>query len=235
MIYHRRIKKRALVGLGLSGGVSSKDKYFLICIYTYFMPAGNLNLKFILYTAFRLSPFIIVCFFSLSSIMNNDLKGIIYLGGLLLACFAAAVLGAWFQRYVAPIPEANEQICNALTLTDTGRVSVIPLSLVVISYTMAYLMDVIVHYKLIIENIATVILFSILIIGEIIWNRTYGCVSSLLLSGAVIFGGLCGIIWARIIRSTGSIKLQYFSGIANSQVCSRPSKQMFRCTPQQKQ
>ena len=191
---------------------------------------GALNLKFILYTAFRLSPFIIVCFFSLSSIINNDLKGIVYLAGLLLACGIAVIGGSGLQGYVSVVPNENEQICNTLTLTDTGKFSSVPLSLVVISYTLAYLMDVMVHYKLILENVSTIVIFLSLIIGEIIWNRSYGCVSTIMLVAAIIIGLGAGIGWARVIRSTGSIKLQYFSGIGNSQVCSRPSNQKFRCT-----
>ena len=42
------------------------------------------NLFTIAYLFFRLSPFIIACFFSISSIFNNDMKGLIYLVGLIL-------------------------------------------------------------------------------------------------------------------------------------------------------
>jgi hypothetical protein len=37
-----------------------------------------LNLTKIFYTAYRLFPFILVSFFTLSSLLNQDIKGIIY-------------------------------------------------------------------------------------------------------------------------------------------------------------
>ena len=43
------------------------------------------------YLAFRMAPFIIVCYFILQSLLNWDLKGIIYLAGLLF-CSVAIVL-----------------------------------------------------------------------------------------------------------------------------------------------
>ena len=44
----------------------------------------DFNLINILYMFFRLAPFIIVSYFTLQSIFNQDLKGVIYLIGLLI-------------------------------------------------------------------------------------------------------------------------------------------------------
>jgi hypothetical protein len=44
----------------------------------------EVNLLSISYLFFRLAPFIIVCFFTLNSLFNQDLRGIIYLCGLLI-------------------------------------------------------------------------------------------------------------------------------------------------------
>ena len=44
----------------------------------------EVNILSISYLFFRLAPFIIVCFFTLNSIFNQDLRGIIYLCGLLI-------------------------------------------------------------------------------------------------------------------------------------------------------
>ena len=54
----------------------------------------ELNIITIIYLFFRLAPFIIVCFFSLQSIFNQDLKGFIYLVGLLIACFVSTMIGS---------------------------------------------------------------------------------------------------------------------------------------------
>ena len=47
----------------------------------------DLNLINILYLFFRMAPFVIVSYFSLQSILNQDLKGLIYLIGLIVTSF----------------------------------------------------------------------------------------------------------------------------------------------------
>ena len=194
--------------------------------------AGVLNIKYILYAAFRLSPFIIVSFFTLSSVLNQDLKGIIYLAGLLFACFISVLMNN-VQNIAYTIPNEMEPICNALTLSETGRLSNIPLSMVVFAYTFGYLLFIIVSYGLAIQNIPTLIIFPVMIIAEGIWNTLYRCVSPMAIIAGLVIGGLWGVLWSAIINSTGALHLQYFNGISNSQNCSRPSKQKFKCTMKQ--
>ena len=191
--------------------------------------AGSLDLKYILYTAFRLSPFIMVSFFTLSSILNQDLKGIIYLAGLLFACFFCLVMNnmSWF---IHSIPPENELICNAMTISNSGRLSNIPLSLVVFTYTFGYLLFVIVHYKLVMQNIPTLIIFPAIILAEGAWNLSYKCATPFAVLAGVLIGGGLGVGWGALINKTGAAKLQYFNGISNSQTCFRPSKQKFKCT-----
>lgn len=190
----------------------------------------KLNLNYILYTAFRLSPFIVVSFFTLSSVLNQDLKGIIYLAGLLFASFFAVIIGSALNFPVISTSPENDAVCSTLTLGESGRLSKIPLGMVVFAYTFVYLVDIIAKYNLVMQNIPTLILFPALIIAEAMWNRNYQCASFKQIGIALVIGSLCGFGWARIIRSSGAVQLQYFNGINNGQVCSRPSKQKFKCT-----
>ena len=186
-----------------------------------------INLNFILYTAFRLAPFILVSFFSLSSLLNQDLKGIIYLAGLLLACFLAVLAGNQISSHT--IDTKNTMVCDVLTLTENGRLSNVPLSMTVFCYTFFYLVYIIGKYKLANQNVPTIIVFSLLIIGEYVWNMSYGCSGNTGLLVAFAVGSLVGTAWSAIIDSTKMTELQYFNGISNSAVCSRPSKQIFKC------
>lgn len=98
-----------------------------------------INVSFLLYTAFRLAPFILVSFFSLSSILNQDFKGIVYLAGLLFACFIATITGSSFEVFKNNGAIAdNDLVCNVLTLTEKGRLSQLPLSMVTFSYTFSF-------------------------------------------------------------------------------------------------
>jgi hypothetical protein len=189
-----------------------------------------INVSFLLYTAFRLAPFILVSFFSLSSILNQDFKGIVYLAGLLFATFIATMIGSSFDVFkkTSNIQE-NDMICNVLTLTDKGRLSNLPLSMVAFSYTFFFLVDIIANKKLELQNIPTLIIFPLIIIAEFAWNVFYKCSSMAGIIGAFAVGSIFGWAWSAIIRSSGAIKLQYFNGISNANTCTRSSTQKFTC------
>jgi hypothetical protein len=189
-----------------------------------------INVSFLLYTAFRLAPFILVSFFSLSSILNQDFKGIVYIAGLLFACFIATIAGSSFEVF-KPIVETPDStlVCNVLTLTDSGRLSRIPLSMVTFAYTFFFLVDIIAYYKLEIQNIPTLIIFPLIIIAEFAWNIRYKCSSMAGIIGAFGIGALFGWAWSAILRSSKAVNLQYFNGISNANTCTRSSTQKFTC------
>jgi hypothetical protein len=189
-----------------------------------------INISFLLYTAFRLAPFILVSYFSLSSILNQDVKGIVYLAGLLFACFIASMFGSieYFKNKIDNTSD-NEMICNVLTLTDSGRFSNLPLSMVTFTYTFFFLVYIIIDKKIAVQNIPTLIIFPLIIIAEFAWNNFYGCSSMAGIVCAGIIGGFFGFAWSAIIRNSGAVNLQYFNGISNSNVCTRSSTQKFSC------
>ena len=197
-----------------------------------------LNLTNIFYTAYRLFPFILVSFFTLSSLLNQDLKGIIYLAGLLIACFLSSVVGNSnvFDKTInedkvlhEKVPDYSK-ICNALVLGQDSPFSKLPLSMTVFSYTFFYLIFVIAKYKLANQNVMSIILFIVLIISDWVWNTTFQCNSHERLFAALIIGCGVGLGWGAIIDSTKQVELQYFNGISNKNVCKVSAKQKFNCT-----
>jgi hypothetical protein len=191
-----------------------------------------LNLTNIFYTAYRLFPFILVSFFTLSSLLNQDLKGIIYLAGLLIACFLSSVVGNSdvFDAKLNDTDDDYSKICNALVLGKDSPFSRLPLSMTVFSYTFFYLIFVIAKYKLANQNVMSIILFIVLIIADWVWNTTFQCNSHERLFAALIIGCGVGLGWGAIIDSTKQVELQYFNGISNKNVCKVSAKQKFRCT-----
>lgn len=191
-----------------------------------------LNLTNIFYTAYRLFPFILVSFFTLSSLLNQDLKGIIYLAGLLIACFLSSVVGNSnvFDTTLNKTGDDYSKICNALVLGQDSPFSKLPLSMTVFSYTFFYLIFVIAKYKLANQNVMSIILFIVLIISDWVWNTTFQCNSHERLFAALIIGCGVGLGWGAIIDSTKQVELQYFNGISNKNVCKVSAKQKFNCT-----
>jgi hypothetical protein len=204
-----------------------------------------------------MAPFIIVCFFILQSLLNWDLKGIIYLAGLLFTSVIILALNPLMKKffpneYEEDIP--NEK-CNIISLGDGGNIlSAIPLSIAIYSYTFFYMLififnlgnrtnnkgilgntklsapDLSVAFK---QNIPTLVLFPLLCILEIFWIMTNNCVYQPLyyITCSVIIAGGCGTLWAIIITSLNLPDLMYLSK-SGVEVCSRPSKTYFSCKPQ---
>jgi hypothetical protein len=186
----------------------------------------ELNIISFTYLFLRLAPFVLVSFFSLASIFNQDFKGLVYLVGLLVACFINIFLGN-----VIPIPEftSKDEICNMITINQTGEISKLPLGQAVFGYTFAYLLYTIIKYNYVKQNITTLIFFPLLIIFDMVWNVRNSCYTIFQLVLSLLFAGAFGILWAYLIESTNSKNLQYFAGVNNKEVCTTPSASTFKC------
>ena len=202
------------------------------------MAANIGNLSNILYMAFRLAPFLIVSFFTMSSIFNYDYKGIIYLCGLLLTSMIAVSISntsLFADEMVSNVNTATTTdpkilVCNSLSLSDNGPLSKIPLSILVTAYTGAYLLYFIYLANAWVHNISTYIIFLGLIFGQILWTTRNSCSNPGQIIASVIIGISGGILWGLLINNIGISHLGFFNGLGNQNVCSIPKKQTFKCT-----
>lgn len=195
----------------------------------------DLNVINILYMFFRLAPFIIVSYFTLQSLFNQDIKGVIYIIGLLVTSIIIVICGNILQKFSPPkglMPNDYSKIrCTQLTLGNSQPISILPLSQTVFGYTLAYLGYFISVNNLQTQNIATFILFPILIVADMMWSTINLCSSPKYLLISLILSALLGSLWAMIIDSTNAPSLAYMSGISNKDVCSKPSKSLYKCRP----
>jgi hypothetical protein len=194
----------------------------------------ELNLITILYLFFRLAPFIIVSYFSIASVFNQDIKGVIYLVGVIFACFLTIMIGsAVGDEYTTVTGVDGIQrgaVCDMITIGKTGNFSKIPLGISIMSYTLIYLVYVIAKYKMEMYNLPTLIIFPLLILGDVIWNIKNNCFKPIGVFLSIIVGGGVGALWAFLIDSIKQPRLQYFNVASDKTVCQRPSKQLFKCT-----
>lgn len=190
----------------------------------------DLNIISFSYLFLRLAPFILVCFFSLTSIFNQDFKGLVYLAGLLLSCFITILIGSFVSDYI-PMIDSNTrpEICNMITIGQGGDISKLPLGQSSIGFTFGYLLYTIVKENFVKQNIATLVFFPILLLFDLIWNATNSCYNVMQLVISLIIGGLSGVLWSYIISLSGNPQLQYFVGVNNGEVCSAPTKSTFKC------
>ena len=198
----------------------------------------ELNIVTLLYLFFRLAPFIIVCYFALSSLFNQDMKGLIYLVGLLFACFVTFLIGHTLpisytsgENDAMPgISKVVAPVCNLITIGKDGSFSRLPLGLATLSYTFFYLVYVIAVNRLELNNLPTLIFFPILILADFIWNIMNDCYSATGVVLSLLIGGGMGVAWSVIITRLNQPNLLFLNVGSNQSVCQRPSKQLFKCT-----
>ena len=195
----------------------------------------DINFTALIYLFLRLAPFILVSFFSLSSIFNYDFKGVVYLLGLLASNVIVLSLEGIIKNWVNLEPPSNREVtCDFVNITNNSPMSNMPLGSGIISYTFAYLLYVIIKYEYVANNIPTIIFFSLLILSDFVWHITHSCYTQTTVLITIILFGACGVLCSWFIDSLKLVDLQYFTHVSGQQVCKRPSKQSCHCSIQKK-
>jgi hypothetical protein len=181
------------------------------------------NLNSLLYLFFRLSPFIVVSFFTLSSIINNEVKGFVYIVGLCFGLVLLSLFGSLISN-IDTVPD-SKLICHSLPFGNAS----LPIGIGILAYTLGYLLFTIVKYKIVVFNLAIVILFPMLILADVWWNISTGCYTTLKCIVSLIVGGGSGVLWSYIIWKSKVKEFQYYNIGSASEICSKPSAQTFKC------
>ena len=195
----------------------------------------ELNLWSLLYLAYRVAPLMIVIYFVFASIINQDFKGLVYLVGLIFACFVVHFVGNsmpadWLLYDV----NFNSPVCNSFSIGQDGYYSnKFPFSIVVFTYTFFYMFYVIQQYGLINSNIPFLIFFPTLILFDIGWNKLYKCANFTGMAFSFVFGSGIGYGWASLINYTGLVNLKYMSGGVANETCQMAAQTQFKCTLRQ--
>jgi hypothetical protein len=139
----------------------------------------ELNLWSLIYLAYRVAPLMIVIYFIFASVINQDFKGLIYLIGLILACFLVHFMGNSFPAdWILYDIDLNSPVCNSFSIGQNGYYSnKFPFSVVVFGYTFFYILYIIINYGLIFSNIPFLVLFPFLILFDL--NRKIAFIASL--------------------------------------------------------
>tara|TARA_Y100000389_G_scaffold205088_1_gene262953 strand:- start:5732 stop:6346 length:615 start_codon:yes stop_codon:yes gene_type:complete len=175
-----------------------------------------------------ISPIIIVSFLVLISILNQNLKGLIYLAGVLIS----TVLNIFLMNFIkSPINPKAVFTCNLIELPFMNKYNSPASSSVLLAFTAFYLLQPLFMNHGILYNIPlTILLFSI--IGLDVATKVYNKCTTI--SGAFIgclFGMFCSIIWYNLFKMSGYESLLYFDELDSNNVqCTRPSKQTFKCS-----
>lgn len=192
----------------------------------------DLNIFTISYLFLRLAPFILVCFFTLASFFNQDFKGIVYLVGLIFACFMSIMIGKTRAFSFLDIdPTLRSEVCNSFSINSAGLSdnTMLPMGQVVFGYTLFYLGTAIYYTDSFLNNLPTVIFFPAISAFDMLWNSNNNCHSIGKSFASFAIGGGIGIGWAYLLNWGKAGDLLYFNNISGKKECSRPTKSTFKC------
>jgi len=128
-----------------------------------------------------------------------------------------------------PRPENYPEVCNFLLLDTTNDTFNLPLATNMLTFTFAYLAYGMQENDVVKQNSFTYLFFLILLGLDTLWNYSNSCYNAIPLAVSGILGMAAGFIWGGILKSSKSTHLLYFSALGRNDVCSRPSKQTFKC------
>jgi amino acid permease len=185
----------------------------------------DLDIISLLYLAYKLSPFIIISYLSLFSIINKEYKGLVLLCGVILSCFLTTLVSktGYFETLNSIESNTDQffQKCNLLTLTKQGPISNIPLSINIFSFLISYFVLCVSNNNLIQENWLVLLIFGLLLIADVYFIKTNNCSSYESIIAGIISGFIFGGIWFFIIDASNNPDLQFFNGKDSSEVCNK--------------
>lgn len=173
-----------------------------------------------------ISPLLLGFFLVMSSLFNQNIKGLVYLAGVLMASVINIFLMNLFESKRFP---DESYTCDIFSLNPYLPFnSPAPTSLF-IGFTIAYLLLPMIYNNQLNYGIVTFLLFLFII--DAFTKIQKRCTST----SGTFMGGLVGLIlgasWYMLFHETGYDSLLYFDELLSNKVaCARPSKQSFKCS-----
>ena len=188
--------------------------------------AIKLTLSNMLQLFSAMSPLLLGFFLVMSSLFNQNIKGIVYLAGVLIA----SVINIFIMNQIqSPVDPGASVSCNLVDIPYLKQFnSPAPTSLF-IAFTIAYLL-LPMYYNSQMNYVVVAALLCLLIL-DAVTKVNNKCTTS----GGTILGSLVGLvlgaIWYTLFHFSGYDSLLYFDELQSNRVmCNKPSKQTFKCS-----
>ena len=166
-----------------------------------------------------ISPFFLVLLLVTISIINSDIKGFVYLGGVILLFF-------FFFIFQSSMP--FNQPVEMCAIWNVGPFRYPSFISALYTYTIVYLFFPMITNE--VYNFPLLIMLLIIYISDIIIRCFKMACTNLI---GVMIGSVAGIIFAVIfiLMLSNNKELLYYNDLISSKVaCSVPSKQKFKCS-----
>ena len=173
-----------------------------------------------------MAPILLLFFLVMSSLFNQNLKGLVYLAGVLIA----SVINIFVMNQIqSPVDPGRSYTCNLVELPFLTEFNSPNPSSLFIAFTIAYLV-LPMKYN---DQMNYVVLASLLCLfglDTVTQLRNKCSTASGTFFGALI-GFLLGAGWYSLFHQSGYDSLLYFDELQSNRLkCSRPAKQTFKCS-----
>lgn len=174
-----------------------------------------------------ISPLLVAFFMVMVSLMNENIKGLVYLAGSLFALTLNYPLqSAIGDRYEAP--EEGALICSPFILGGLEQYNSPAASSLFLAFTFAYLF--IPMYANNVYNYGIVSMMLILIFSNAYAKIRTKCFDTSAAVMGTLVGFVFGTLWYVLLKSSNADKFLYFGEMDSTAVrCSMPKEQTFRC------
>lgn len=173
------------------------------------------------------APLFLGTFLVLISVFNQNIKGLIYLGGILIA----SVINLGIMFMIGSEPDENQgAICNLINFPLVPTQYNVPnYNSMFIMFTLVYLLlPMLANNQVNMWIIGTIV--SIFAVDAYV-KLQYSCTVPRGITFGAIIGGFLGAIWYFVMKFTEHESLLFFSDlVSNNVICKRPKNQTFKCS-----
>jgi len=181
----------------------------------------NFSLTDVLSGISLISPFLLAFLMVMISVINSNLKGFIYLLGLVILFVVVKLL----QDTLKVPMEKTNGFCNLFSIT---QYSVPSFNSALYLYTIMYVLLPMINMDMV--NFPLILVFLMFYVSDSIIKYRNKCSSIVGIIMGSILGFCFGIGWFVLIRSSGQTGLLYYDDLVSNKIsCSRPTKQNFKC------
>jgi len=189
--------------------------------------AMQLNFSNMLQFFSTISPILLAFFLVMISLFNTDIKGLVYLGGILIASVINLFIMNTLKVKSDKIPSPA---CNLMDFPLNLNEYISPaFNTMFISFTLMYLYLPMQYISSI--NYPVLIFICGLLVMDAVTKISRGCTNFSGIALGFLVGSILGILYFISLWKTGHNDLLFFNAEpSNNVICSRPKKQNFKCS-----
>ena len=173
-----------------------------------------------------IAPILLTFFLLMVSLFNQNAKGFVFIGGVLIASVCNIIVANMFQKKTDTYDPLS---CSLIDFPYQNNYFTAPAyNSMFISFTIAYLLLPMIMNSQI--NYFVLFFLFIILFSDSFSKLMRGCHDIIDIISGIVFGLFLGFLWFAIFHFSNNDSLLFYSDfISNNVVCERPKRQTFKC------